>query len=88
VSTNTHKEFSKEILMTMAHILDEGVPSLSFLLERAIHTRRPSQTSERGGRSLEGDQPPRRKHPQVEKKEDTVGRVTVINGPMSSTLMG
>jgi hypothetical protein len=26
--------------------------------------------------------------PQVEKKEDTVGRVTVINGAMSSTLMG
>jgi hypothetical protein len=24
----------------------------------------------------------------VEKKEDTVGRVTVINGAMSSTLMG
>jgi hypothetical protein len=43
---------------------------------------------ERGGRSLEGDQPPRRKHPQVEKKEDTVGRVTMINGAMSSTLMG
>jgi hypothetical protein len=29
-----------------------------------------------------------RKHPQVEKKEDTVGRVTMINGAMSSTLMG
>jgi hypothetical protein len=36
----------------------------------------------------EGDRPPRRKHPQVEKKEDTVRRVTVINGAMSSTLMG
>jgi hypothetical protein len=36
----------------------------------------------------EGDQPPRRKHPQVEKKEDTVGRVTMINGAMSSTYMG
>jgi hypothetical protein len=36
----------------------------------------------------EGDQPPRRKHPQVEKKEDTVERVTMINGAMSSTLMG
>jgi hypothetical protein len=54
--------------MTMAHILDEGVPS--FLLR------------------LEGDRPPRRKHSQVEKKEDTVGRVTMINGAMSSTLMG
>jgi hypothetical protein len=43
---------------------------------------------ERGGRSPEGDQPPRRKHPQVEKKEDIVGRVTMINGAMSSTLMG
>jgi hypothetical protein len=28
------------------------------------------------------------KNPQVEKKEDTVGRVTMINGAMSSTLMG
>jgi hypothetical protein len=33
VSTNTHKEFALEILMTMAPILDEGVPSLSFQLE-------------------------------------------------------
>jgi hypothetical protein len=46
------------------------------------------QARERGGRSLEGDRPPRRKHPQVEKKEDSVGRVTMINGAMSSTLMG
>jgi hypothetical protein len=74
--------------MTIAHILDEGVLSLSFRLERAIRTRRPSQTRKRGGRSPEGDQPPRRKHPQVEKKEDTIGRVTVINGAMSTTLMG
>jgi hypothetical protein len=29
----TYKEFSLEILMTMAPILDEGVPSLSFRLE-------------------------------------------------------
>jgi hypothetical protein len=36
------------------------------------------QARERGGRSPEGDQPPRRKHQQVEKKEDTVGRVTLI----------
>jgi hypothetical protein len=34
-----------------------------------------------------GDRPPRRKHPHVEKKEDTVGRVTMINGAMPSTLM-
>jgi hypothetical protein len=33
VSANTHKEFSLEILMTKAPILDEGVPSLSFRLE-------------------------------------------------------
>jgi hypothetical protein len=33
VSANTHKEVSLEILMTMAPILDEGVPSLSFPLE-------------------------------------------------------
>jgi hypothetical protein len=33
VSTNTHKEFALKILMTMAPILDEGVPSLSFRLE-------------------------------------------------------
>jgi hypothetical protein len=74
--------------MTTEHILDEGVLSLSFRLERTIRTGRPAQTRKRGGRSPEGDQPPRRKHPQVEKKEDTVGRVTVINSAMSSTLMG
>jgi hypothetical protein len=33
VSANTHKEFTLEIFMTMAHILDEGVSSLSFRLE-------------------------------------------------------
>jgi hypothetical protein len=33
VSANTHEEFALEILMTMAPILDEGVPSLSFCLE-------------------------------------------------------
>jgi hypothetical protein len=33
VLVNTHKGFALEILMTMAHILDEGVPSLSFRLE-------------------------------------------------------
>jgi hypothetical protein len=46
------------------------------------------QTRERGWRSPEGDQPPHKKHPQVEKNEDTVGRVTMINGAMSNTLMG
>jgi hypothetical protein len=33
VSVNTHKGFTLEILMTMAHILNEGVSSLSFRLE-------------------------------------------------------
>jgi hypothetical protein len=33
VSVNTHKEFTLEIPMTMAHILDEGVSSLSIRLE-------------------------------------------------------
>jgi hypothetical protein len=33
VLVNTHKGFALEILMTMVHILDEGVPSLSFHLE-------------------------------------------------------
>jgi hypothetical protein len=33
VLANTHKEFTLEIFMTMAPILHEGVPSLSFRLE-------------------------------------------------------
>jgi hypothetical protein len=33
VSVNTHKEFSLEILMTVAPILDEGMQNLSFHLE-------------------------------------------------------
>jgi hypothetical protein len=33
VSVNTHKEFALENLMTMAPILDEGVPSFSSCLE-------------------------------------------------------
>jgi hypothetical protein len=33
VLANTHKELALEISMTMAHILDEGVPSLPFRLE-------------------------------------------------------
>jgi hypothetical protein len=33
VSTNTHKEFALEILMTTTPILNEGVSSLSFRLE-------------------------------------------------------
>jgi hypothetical protein len=46
------------------------------------------QTRERGVRSSEEDRSTRRKHPQVEKEEDTIGSVTMINGAMSSTLMG
>jgi hypothetical protein len=46
------------------------------------------QARERGGRSSEEDRSSRRKHPQVEKREDTVGSVTMINGAMSSTFMG
>jgi hypothetical protein len=60
-----------------------------FAEKRAIRTRRPSTSwRERGGRSLEGDRPSWRKHPQVEKKEYTGRRVTMINGAMSNTLMG
>jgi hypothetical protein len=33
VLVNTHKGFALEILMTMAHILDEGVSNFSFRLE-------------------------------------------------------
>jgi hypothetical protein len=33
VLVNTHKGFALEILITMAHILDEGVSSFSFRLE-------------------------------------------------------
>jgi hypothetical protein len=46
------------------------------------------QARERGGRSPEEDRPTRRKYPQVDKKEDTIRSVTMINGAMSSTLMG
>jgi hypothetical protein len=46
------------------------------------------QARERGGRSSEEDRSTRRKHPQVEKEEDTVRSVTMITGDMSSTLMG
>jgi hypothetical protein len=33
VSVNTQREFTLKIIMTMAPILDEGLPSLSFYLE-------------------------------------------------------
>jgi hypothetical protein len=59
-----------------------------FAKERAIRTESHPQARERGGRSPEEDRPSRRKHPQVEKKEDTVKSVTMINSAMFSTLMG
>jgi hypothetical protein len=62
--------------------------ALPFAGREPFAQRGHQQAIERGGRSLEGDQPPRRKHQKVEKKEDTVERVTMINGAMSSTLMG
>jgi hypothetical protein len=68
----------------------KSVEAPPFAIERAIHTEGAIHKleRERGGRSSEEDRPTRRKHPQVEKKEDTVGSVTMINGAMSSTLMG
>jgi hypothetical protein len=36
VSANTHKEFALKILMTMAPILDEGVPSSSFGIQQVV----------------------------------------------------
>jgi hypothetical protein len=60
----------------------------SFAGRKPFTLRGHPQAKERGGRSPEEDRPSRRKHPQVEKKEDTVGSVTMINGAMSSTLMG
>jgi hypothetical protein len=44
VSANTHKGFALEILMTMVHILDDGVLSLPFRLETAIRTGGHPQT--------------------------------------------
>jgi hypothetical protein len=46
------------------------------------------QARERREMVREKDGSTRRKHPQVEKQEDTVGSVTMINGAMSSSLMG
>jgi hypothetical protein len=59
-----------------------------FARQRAIRTERPS-TSYRERREIvwERDRSTRRKHPQVEKKEDTVESITIINGAMSRTLM-
>jgi hypothetical protein len=60
-----------------------------FTRERVIRPRGHSQAREKRREIVpERDRSTRRKHPQVEKKEDTVGSVTMINGAMSSTLMG
>jgi hypothetical protein len=72
----------------------EGSSTLSPGRRRHSRNREPfaprghPQAREREGRSSEEDRPSQRKHPQVEKKEDTVGSVTMINGAMSSTFMG
>jgi hypothetical protein len=72
----------------------EGSSTLKSWRRRHSQRREPfasgshPQSRERGGRSPEEDRPTWRKHPQVEKKEDTVRSVTMINGAMSSTLMG
>jgi hypothetical protein len=41
--------------MTMVYILDEGVMSLSFRLEGAIRTRRPSTSGEEGRHRRKGN---------------------------------
>jgi hypothetical protein len=71
----------------------EGASTLSSWRRHHSQDREPfaprghPQARERKGRSSEEDRPTLRKHPQVE-KEDTIGSVTMINGAMSSTLMG
>jgi hypothetical protein len=77
-------------------LVPEGFSSLSLWRRRHSQYRDPfasrghpqARERERGGRSLEKDRSTRMKHPQVENKEDTIGSVTMINGAMSSTLMG
>jgi hypothetical protein len=60
-----------------------------FAKQRAIRLRGHPQAREKRREIVrEKDRSTRRKHPQVEKKEDTVGSVTMINGAISSTLMG
>jgi HAMP domain-containing protein len=73
--------------MTMAHILDEGVLSLSFRLERAIRTRRPS-TNQREEGDLQREINHLEGSTHKWRRRKTPSRVTVINGAMSSTLMG
>jgi hypothetical protein len=59
-----------------------------FARQRAIRPRGHLKAKEKRREIVDEDRSTRRKHPQVEKKEDTVGSVTVINSAMSSTLMG
>jgi hypothetical protein len=59
-----------------------------YIRQRAIRPRGHPQARERREIIREKDHSTRKKHPQVEKKEDTVGSVTMINGAMSITLVG
>jgi hypothetical protein len=57
--------------------------------QRAIRPRGHPQAREKRREIIrEKDHSTRTKHPHVEKKEETVGSVTMINGAKSSTLMG
>jgi hypothetical protein len=59
-----------------------------FARQRAIRPRDHPQARQKGREIVrKKDRPTRKKHPQVEEKED-VRSVTMINGDMSSTLMG
>jgi hypothetical protein len=60
-----------------------------FAKQRSILPRgHPQAREERREIVREKDRSTQRKRPQVEKKKDTVRSVTMINGAMSSTLMG
>jgi hypothetical protein len=60
----------------------------AFAKQRAIRPRGHPQAREKRREIVrEKDRSTQRKHPQVEKKEDIVGSITMINGAMSSTLM-
>jgi hypothetical protein len=60
-----------------------------FARQRASRLRDHPQAREKRREIVrEKDRSTRRKHPQVEEKKDTIRSVTIINGAMSSTLMG
>jgi hypothetical protein len=60
-----------------------------FARQRANRPRGHPQAREKWREIVrEKDRSTQRKHPQLEEKEDTVRSVTMINGAMSSTLMG